>query len=319
MNQVADRTAAAGSTRTRIMLLRRRRLPKDMLLGYLLMIPALAIVIGLVGYPALYAVWMSFHRKLLAVQAMPFVGLENYVAVLSSDLFWSSAVRTLVYTVVSVVLKLCIGMATALVLHETWRGRGLARAAVLLPWALPPLTAVLTWRFLFSDTTNVLNYILMQVGLIETPIPWVATTQYAMPSAIIVNVWRGFPFFAITLLAGLATVAEDLYDAAKVDGAEAIQRFWHVTLPGIFPVMMVTTTLSTIWTLNEFAGIWLLTNGGPGDATTTLPIASYMVAFVQGTKDLSRAAVYSVLVFPVLIALVLILNSAISAREETSA
>lgn len=319
MNQVADRTAAAGSTRTRIMLWRRRRLPKDMLLGYLLMIPALAIVIGLVGYPALYAVWMSFHRKLLAVQAMPFVGLENYVAVLSSDLFWSSAVRTLVYTVVSVVLKLCLGMATALVLHETWRGRGLARAAVLLPWALPPLTAVLTWRFLFSDTTNVLNYILMQVGLIETPIPWVATTQYAMPSAIIVNVWRGFPFFAITLLAGLATVAEDLYDAAKVDGAEAIQRFWHVTLPGIFPVMMVTTTLSTIWTLNEFAGIWLLTNGGPGDATTTLPIASYMVAFVQGTKDLSRAAVYSVLVFPVLIALVLILNSAISAREETSA
>jgi multiple sugar transport system permease protein len=280
------------------------------------MIPALAAIIGLVGYPTLYAIWMSFHTKLLAVKAMPFVGLDNYVTVLSRDYFWSSLGRTVMYTAVAVALKACIGMVTALVLNESWPGRGLARAMVLLPWALPPLTAVVTWRFLFSDTTNVLNYVLIKAHLIGKPILWLAKAEYAMPAAIIVNVWQGFPFFAITLLAGLSPIPDDLYDAAKVDGAGVLQRFRYVTLPGVFPVLMVALTLSTIWTFNQFPTIWLLTQGGPGDATTTLPIAAYMEAFVAGSKNLSIGAVYAVLTFPVLLILVWLLNHFVTAREE---
>ncbi len=294
------------------------RLPKDTVLGFALMVPALAVIIGLVGYPTLYAIWISLHTKLLAVKNMPFVGIENYITVLTQGSFWPALGRTVYFTVVSVALKVCIGMATALALNESWPGRGLARAAVLLPWALPPLTAVVTWRFLFNDTTNVLNYILIKAHLIEKPILWLAKAEYAMPSVIIVSVWQGFPFFAITLLAGLSPIPNDLFDAAKVDGAGIFQRFRYVTLPGVFPVLMVALTLSTIWTFNQFVVIWLLTQGGPGEATTTLPIAAYQQAFVAGSRNLSMGAVYAVLTFPVLVALVLILNHFIVSREETA-
>ena len=319
MTQSAAERADPGGTRGLADLKSRLRVPKETVLGVALMIPALAIIIGLIGYPTLYAIWMSLHTKLLAVRDMPFVGLKNYVDVLSQGSFWPALGRTIYFTVVSVGIKTCIGMATALVLNENWPGRGLARAAVLLPWALPPLTAVVTWRFLFNDTTNVLNYILVKAHLIEKPILWLAKAEYAMPSVIIVGVWQGFPFFAITLLAGLSPIPNDLYDAAKVDGAGIIHRFLYVSLPGVFPVLMVAVTLSTIWTFNQFAVIWLLTQGGPGEATTTLPIAAYMQAFVAGSKNLSRGAVFAVLTFPVLVILVLLLNRFITSREETEA
>ncbi len=312
MTQVEATAGSAGSTNVP------PRPPgtKDTLLGYGLILPALLAILALVAYPTLYAIWMSFHQKLLGGANVPYVGWENYVAVLGGDLFWSSLNRTVFYTVVSVAIKLVVGLITALVLNENWRGRGLARAAVLLPWALPPLTAVLTWRFLLSDSTNVLNYIFMQIGLVSKPVPWLYDPAWAMASAILVNVWRGFPFFAITLLAGLATVGGDLYDAAKVDGAGTLQRFWNVTVPGVLPVLLVSTTLSSIWTANEFAGIWLLTTGGPGTATATLGVTSYMVGFVQGARNMSQAAVYSILTFPILIGLVVVLSRAVVAREE---
>ena len=211
----ADR-ADTGGTRGLTGLKSGRRLPKDTALGFALMVPALAVIIGLVGYPTLYAIWISLHTKLLAVKDMPFVGIENYITVLTRGNFWPALCRTIYFTVVSVAIKVCIGMATALVLNESWPGRGLARAAVLLPWALPPLTAVVTWRFLFNDTTNVLNYILVKAHLIEKPILWLAKAEYAMPSAIIVSVWQGFPFFAITLLAGLSPIPDDLLDRKSV-------------------------------------------------------------------------------------------------------
>lgn len=285
-------------------------------LGYALMLPALAIMIALVGYPTLYAIWLSFHHKLLAVKGAPFAGLENYVNVLGGELFWSSLLRTAIFTISVVTLKATLGMATALVLNERWPGRGLARAVVLLPWALPPLTAVLTWRFLFSDTSNVLNHLLQRVHLIDKPISWLGTAEYAMPAVILVNVWRGFPFFAITLLAGLVTIPRDLYDSAKVDGAGLVHRFTHITLPGLMPVLMVSLMLSSIWTFNEFTSVYLLTWGGPGEATTTIPIAAYLQAFVMGARNLSVAVVYPILTFPILIFLIWLLNRSMVKRED---
>lgn len=293
----------------------RRSITRNALFGHALMLPALVAILGLVGYPTVYALWMTFYRKLLAVPLAPYIGLENYRTVLNGPLFWTALEHTLVFTVVSVALKLVIGLATALVLNEQWRGRGLARAAVLLPWALPPLTAVLTWRFLMSDSTSVLSYIFRKAHIIEDPIPWLYDPAWAMGSIILVNVWRGFPFFAITLLAGLAGVSQDQYEAAEVDGAGVISRFWHVTVPGIFPVLTVSLTLSLIWTINEFGGIWLLTGGGPGTETTTLGVATYVVGFA-GVRNLSQAAVYSILAFPIMFVLVIVLSKAIAKREE---
>ena len=319
MTQSAAGRAGSDSSRGLADPKSRLHLSKETVLGIALMVPALATIAGLIGYPTLYAIWISLHTKLLGVRDMPFVGLVNYAAVLTEGNFWPALGRTFYFTLASVAIKVCVGMATALVLNENWPGRGLARAAVLLPWALPPLTAVVTWRFLFNDTTNVLNYILVKAHLIEKPILWLAKAEYAMPSAIIVGVWQGFPFFAITLLAGLSPIPDDLYDAAKVDGAGIIHRFLFVSLPGVFPVLMVALTLSTIWTFNQFTVIWLLTTGGPGEATTTLPIAAYMESFAAGSKNLSKGAVYAVLTFPVLVGLVLLLNHFISSREESEA
>lgn len=296
---------------------RQRPFHRDTVWGYGLMIPALILIGALVGYPTLYALWLSFHQKLLAVKGTPYVGLSNYAEVLQSKFFWTSLVRTVIYVTAAVAFKLFFGMATALALNEKWPGRIVSRAIVLLPWALPPLTVVLTWRFLLSDTTNVVNYLLMKAHLIDVPIPWLGTATYAFISAVAVNVWRGFPFFTITLLAGLSSIPQHLYDAAEVDGADTIQRFIHVTLPGVFPILIVTLMLSSIWTFNEFTSIWLLTWGGPGDATTTLPIAVYLEAFVKGTQNLSKAVIYTILVFPILFAMIWILNRSI-ARKEAS-
>ena len=297
---------------------RRWRLNRQWVLGYALALPAVAMIVLVIAYPTGYAIWMTFFRHLATRLATPFVGLRNYIEVLGGDLFWLSMRRSFVFTIPAIVLKLCVGMATALVLNENFPGRGLARAIVLIPWALPPITGVLTWKFMFHDSTNVLGTILSAVGLLpdNKVIPWLGVPKYAMAAVIIVNVWRGFPFFAITLLAGLAPIPDELYDAAKVDGANILQRFRNVTLPGAAPALMITTTLSTIWTLNEFTTIWLLTQGGPMDGTMTLPQATYWEALGRTPFNMSQGVIYSLGMIPIMFGLIYVLSRGIAAREE---
>jgi ABC-type sugar transport system permease subunit len=299
---------------------RRFRFNRLWLLGYALALPAVGMIVLVVAYPTAFAVWMSFHRKLATRIAMPYVGLENYIKVLGGDLFWRSAGRSIMFTVPAIVLKLVVGFATALVLNENFPGRGLARAIVLIPWALPPITGVLTWKFLFHDSTNVLGTILSAVRILppKTVIPWLGVPRYAMAAVIIVNVWRGFPFFAITLLAGLAPIPDELYDASKVDGANVLQRFRHVTIPGAAPALMISTTLSTIWTLNEFTTIWLLTQGGPGDGTKTLPLTTYWEALGRSPFNMSQGVIYSLGMLPIMFVLIYVLSRGIASREEVA-
>lgn len=289
---------------------------RNWILAWCLIAPTLILVFAVVAYPTAYAIWMSFHKFIIGQLDRPYVGFTNYIAVLGKPFFWESFLRSVNYVAVAIPLKFLFGLITALVLNEKFRGRGWLRALVLIPWALPPLTSVMTWKFIFHDTTAVLSTFLMYINIIERPISFLGLPQYAMNSAIVVNVWRGFPFFAITLLAGLSPIPDELYDAAKVDGANAIQRFFAVTLPSLWPVALVSLILSTIWTLNEFPSIYLLTEGGPFRSTMTLALSGYFTAFVHGSRHMSQAVIYSLGLVPLMVGLIAFLARAMAKREE---
>ncbi|MCB0096236.1 MAG: sugar ABC transporter permease, partial [Caldilineaceae bacterium] len=227
---------------------------------------------------------------------------------------WTAVRNVFVFTGVSVAIKLVLGTLVSVILNERLPMRGLLRSFVLLPWAMPTLVTVLTWRWMYNDLFGVFNYLMLQAGLINTPLAWLGTRDLAMPAVIIVNIWRGFPFFAISLLAGLQSVPSELYDAGKVDGAGVLNRFRHITLPSILPVMAVVTLLSTIWTFNDFAIIWLLTQGGPSGATEVLSTLTYRIAI--GGTELGKGVAVSVTLMPLLLLLIILLTRMTTAREE---
>ncbi len=295
---------------------RRLRLPRDAALGYAMLAPAGLLLVVLVGYPMIVAFTMSLQRKLIGAPVAPFIGLDNYVTVLSDPTFWIAMRNVLVFAGVSVGVKLVLGTAVALTLNEAMPMRGVIRSIVIIPWALPTLVTVLIWMWMYSDVGGVFNHILMGVGAVEEPLLFLGQPVLAMASVIVVNIWRGFPFFSVTLLAGLQTIGAELYDAAKVDGAGLWARFRHVTLPGLAPVMAVVTLLSTIFTLNDFAIIWLLTRGGPGNATDVLSTLTYKVA-IRGL-ELGKGVAISVLMLPLLLVLIVLLTRFINKREETA-
>ncbi|MFN8523492.1 MAG: sugar ABC transporter permease [Chloroflexota bacterium] len=306
---MATRTVAVPVAPTR-----RFRLPRDAALGYALLAPALFLLILLVGYPFLTAVVMSLQKKLIGQAVAPWVGLDNYTSLLTDPTFWIVVRNVLVFAGCSVAIKLVLGTMVALALNESMPARGIVRSIMILPWALPTLVAVLIWMWMYSDVAGVFNHVLMGTGLVERPVLFLSDPVLAMISVIVVNVWRGFPFFTITLLAGLQTISGEQYDAAKVDGGGMYARFRHVTLPGLAPVMAVVTLLSTIFTLNDFAIIWLLTKGGPGNATDVLSTLTYKVA-IRGL-ELGKGVAISVLMLPLLIFLIVLLMRFINRREE---
>jgi multiple sugar transport system permease protein len=294
---------------------RRLRLPRDAALGYMLLAPAALLLLVLVGYPFVTAVMVSMQRKLLGSPTATWVGLANYATILSDRTFWIVVRNVLVFAGTSVAIKVVLGTSVALALNESMPARGIIRSIVIVPWALPTLVTVLIWLWMYSDVAGVFNYMLMGTGAVERPVLFLSDPYLAMASVIAVNVWRGFPFFAVTLLAGLQTIGADLYDAAKVDGAGIWARFRHVTLPGLAPIMAVVTLLSTIFTLNDFAIIWLLTRGGPGNATDVLSTLTYKVA-IRGL-ELGKGVAISVLMLPLLIVLIVLLTRFVNQREET--
>jgi len=268
----------------------------------------------LVGIPFLRALWLSFHRKLLGSEDAPWIGLQNYATLLADAVFWQSVKNTFVFTVGSIGIKLAIGLAIALILNEALPLRGLWRSIVMLPYAMPTLVSVLVWKWMYNDVAGVFDYLALQTKLADHPILWLGDPAIAMPAVIAVNVWRGFPFFVITILAGLQTVPQELYDAAKVDGAGVWARFSQVTLPGILPVVAVTTLFSAILTFNDFSIIWILTQGGPGNATQVLSTLTYRIS-IPGL-ELGKGVAVSVLMLPIMVGLIVLLNRFISRREE---
>jgi multiple sugar transport system permease protein len=311
---VAIRVASRLQAISSVQRARHRLAVEEALFGYALLLPGSILMAVLVGLPFARALWLSFHKKLLGAEDAPWIGLQNYAVLIGDTTFWMATRNTFVFTLGSIGCKLAIGMAVALVINEAIPLRSLWRAIVMLPYAMPTLVSVLVWKWMYNDVAGVLDYLLTQAHISQQPVLWLADPNVAMPAVIAVNVWRGCPFFVITILAGLQTVPLELYDAAKVDGAGVWQRFRQVTLPGILPVVAVTTLFSAILTFNDFSIIWILTQGGPGNATNVLATLTYKIA-IPGL-ELGKGVAVSVLMLPILVGMILLLNRFISRREE---
>jgi len=307
----ADRTVVAAS-RVAVRPRRRFRIREETLIGYLFLVPTALILLVVVGYPAVMGIWYSLTNKMLGFEQYRFVGLANYAALIKDPRVLKAIGRGFSYALISCSVKLPLGMAVALLLNMRFKGRGMARGITLLPWALPEIAMVLLWTWMFNDIFGVLNAVLLALGIIQTPINWLGM-RWAFPSVIMVNIWRGFPFFAINLLAGLQSIPDELYEAAQMDGASRWQSFWNVTVPGVRTVMLIVTLLSFIWTSNDFTGIWVLTHGGPAQATETFPIVTYEMAFMG--LEMGKAAAVPVLLMPFFSVLIVLLTRAVSGEE----
>ena len=275
---------------------------RESLGGIGLLAPTVLILVGLVLYPFFYAIWLAFSDKTVGSPGQ-FVGLRNFIYVLGWPQFSTAVVNTVVFTVSAVAIKFVLGMAVALVLNQQIRARNVFRAFLLLPWAMPAFVVYLVWRWLYDPLSGLINYALIDLGLIATPIAFLSDRSTAMLSVIIAHVWRNFPFYAISFLAGMQTISQELYDAAQVDGASRVQQFRHVTLPGLYHIIGVVVLLTTIWTANAFEPVYLLTGGGPSDATMVYTMLVYVMGMMN--LRLGEAAAVSTLFLPLLIGLVL--------------
>ncbi len=244
--------------------------------GLLTIAPGLFLILALTVYPVGYSVWLSLLEKHSFFPEQRFIGLDNYIYLWSDAEFWISLWYGVVYSVWTITLQILLGVAAALILNESFRGRNLARGIVLFPYMIPTIVAVILWKWLLNDTYGFLNYALMALGLIRDPISWLGA-DHIMLSLIVVSVWQFFPFVLLAVLARLQTIPTELYEAAKVDGASAIRRFVYITLPHIRGILFVVILLRSIWMFTKFDTVWLMGEGaGAGRFIRTLPVYAYM-------------------------------------------
>jgi multiple sugar transport system permease protein len=247
--------------------------------GFLLVLPAVLVICALTLYPVLYGVWISFFHKHSFFPDQRFAGLANYVYLSRDPDFWMSLWRGVVYSASTILLQIALGTAAALLLNEGFRGRSLVRGVVLFPYVIPTVVAVILWKWLLNNQFGLVNSLLLRVGIIDEPISWMGR-EYIMASLILISVWQFFPFVVLSILARLQTIPPELYEAAMVDGANAVRRFRHVTLPQLRNVMFVIILLRGIWMFTKFDTVWLLTQGGGAERyIRTLPVYAYLRTF----------------------------------------
>lgn len=268
-------------------------------LGILLLLPAMLLLAGLTLYPVLYGVWLSLHHKHSFFPQQSWAGLENYWFLLADPEFSESVWRGVVYSVSTIALQIIIGVGAALVLNQYFPGRSLVRGIVLFPYVIPTVVAVILWKWLLNNQFGLINYGMVQLGLTDEPINWMGHT-YIMTSLILISVWQFFPFVVLAVLARLQTIPTELYEAARVDGAGALSRFFHVTLPQLASVLFIVVLLRTIWMFTKFDTVWLMTQGGGAEKyIRTLPVYAYLRAFHYYEAGTGAAA--SVVMFLLLV------------------
>ncbi|MGH7048162.1 MAG: carbohydrate ABC transporter permease [Stellaceae bacterium] len=279
-----------------------RLLEDERWLGGLLLLPTIVLLGVFIAYPFFKGVMLSVTDAKVGVPGH-FVGLQNFEEVWNDSIFRVAVWNTCVYTLVATVFKLALGLWLAVLLNRNFRGKAITRAFILLPFIVPTVLSTLAWKWMFDPTFSVINWVLFHLDLIHSRINWLGEPHLALISVIIVNVWRGLPFYAITLLAGLQTISPELHEAAAIDGARAWQRFRHVTWPLLLPVTLVVTLFSVIQTFADFQLVYVLTGGGPANATQLFATYAYQIGI--GTGLLSQGATISLAVFPVLLLVVI--------------
>jgi multiple sugar transport system permease protein len=260
------------------------------------------LLLVLVAYPFFVAIGYALSDRTLADPGV-FVGLENFVLLWESSIYRQTVRNTFIFTAGSVAIRLVLGVGLALLLNESFRFRRAVRAAILLPWIVPTVLGTMAWLWMFNPNFSVLNYILVQSGLMEHGFNWLTDPDLALFSVLLVNAWRGTPFVAITVLAGLQTIPRELSDASAIDGAGKFQRFRHITLPLVMPVLLTSLVLSIIWTFSDFGIVYGLTKGGPMNATHVLATLSYQTGLASG--NIGEGAAISLTMLPVLLLLII--------------
>jgi multiple sugar transport system permease protein len=272
---------------------------KNALAGWLLLAPSLALLGGLVLFPIVYNAWLSLFDKHAFLPVQSFVGLKHYVYFAHDEEFWNSFWHGLVYAASTLVLQLAVGIPSALLLNEGFRGRNVLRGIVLFPYVIPTIVAIMLWKWLLNDSYGLVNYWLVAGRLTEAPVAWLGK-DWIMTSLVIASVWQFFPFVVVTYLARLQTIAPELYEAATVDGAGAWRRFIHVTLPQTASVLFVIVLLRSIWMFTKFDTVWLMAgDGGVSRYIRTLPVYAYARSFTY--LQAGMGAALAVIMFLMLI------------------
>jgi len=286
-------------------------LEREGVFSWLMLAPGVLFLLAFVAYPFFYGIFLSLQDRRVASEGV-FVGLANFRTLVRDAVFWQVTGNTLKYVAITTVLKLTGGLAMALVVNQRFRGRNLVRAAMLLPFIVPTALSTVAWMWILDPTFSVVNWLLVHGGLISSGYSWLGNASLAMWSLIVVNTWRGMPFYGITLLAGLQTISPDLYEAASIDGASTVQRFLYVTLPVIKPVLIIVTMFSVIFTFGDFQLIYALTHGGPANATHVFSTWSFDIGMSAGLLGMGAAVALAIL--PALV--VLIIGLTIYLRRE---
>ncbi|MCI0545722.1 MAG: sugar ABC transporter permease [Candidatus Rokubacteria bacterium] len=274
---------------------------RNALVGWLLLAPSLLLIGGLIVFPILYNVWLSLFDKHSFMPVQSFVGLRHYVYFARDPEFWSSVHYGLVYAGSTLVLQIVLGVAAALLLNEAFRGRNLLRGIVLFPYMIPTIVAVILWKWLLNDSYGLVNHLLVAAGVVRAPVAWLGK-DHIMWSLVLTSVWQFFPFVVIAYLARLQTIPPELYEAAKVDGASAWQRFAFVTLPQTWNVLFVIILLRSIFMFTKFDTVWLMAGeGGVSRYVRTLPIYAYARTFTY--LQAGMGAALAVIMFAMLLAI----------------
>src|SRR5215468_2177631 len=292
-----DRGAALAAPVARPLLSRRAR---ERMTGYLYLGPVIVVLGSTVLFPILKAMQMSlYNHVLIKPQEYGYVGLANYARLLHDEVFWLTLWNSCLWVFGSVSLQFLGGFAAALLLHQSFRGRALVRTLTLLPWIIPGVVVALIWEFIYQPNYGLLNDVLSRTGLMTERVAWLSSPALAMPAVIVANIWRGVPFFAIMLLAGLQAIPTELYEAARVDGASVVQRFCHVTLPMLRPIIVVATATRIGLTFNYADLIFVMTGGGPANATQIT--STYTLLQAYSNLDFGYAATLSVVLLLIML------------------
>lgn len=281
----------------------------------MLIAPTVLVFCAVIVYPLISAIYLSFFNIFTPTLEGEFVAFSNYVELLATGQFWNALGNTLIWTVGTLTLQIIFGVGMALVLHQNIWFRSLARSLILFPYFISTVVAVLVWKWLFNDLYGIMNHLLITAGLIDFPLDYLGSMPNAMISVILVGAWKYFPFVVIAVLARLQTIPDSLYEAAKIDGAGPIARFFDVTLPQLREVLVVIILLRAIWDFKEFDLIFLLTGGGPLSDTQTLPLLVYQEAFAL--NDMGKASAYAVVMMAIMLVFMIVYIRKTKSEEDS--
>lgn len=277
----------------------RKLLKSNGLYACLLLLPATLALLAIRVIPVIQGLYLGFtNRRLLEDRPTKFIGFDNFITMFTEDVdFWRVLAYTFIYTFGVVILSYCFGLFVAMLMNQKLKFRGLFRALLLVPWVVPSVVAGAAWQWSLNDQTGIVNIILKNLHIIQHSVPFLADPLIAQITTIFVCSWKNYPYMALSLLAGLQNVSDDIKEAARIDGANGAQLFFRIILPQIKSVSMVCTTLMFIWTFNNFDNIYLLTVGGPDRSTYVMSILSYFAAFLRMNMGYASAISTVMLVF----------------------